>query len=79
MSLFTITGPDALASVTALFNFLSTPAGQDVVEDFRKVNSTALTWIKDLIGVVHQHTVDSNTPVEKSQDITKPIPPIGQA
>lgn len=44
-----------IAGITALFNFLSTPAGQNVVEDARKVNGSIIGWITDLIGVLHKH------------------------
>ncbi len=49
-ALISISGADPLASVTALFNFLTTPAGQGVVEDIRTVNKAILT---DLAGLIH--------------------------
>ncbi len=50
MAIISISGPDPLAAVTALFNFLTTPAGQSVVEDLRAVNKAIFT---DLAVLIH--------------------------
>lgn len=62
MGLITINAPDALASVTAMFQFLTTPSGQNVVEDFRALNKDVIGWIGDLIGVIHKHHADDIQP-----------------
>jgi hypothetical protein len=71
MGLITVNSPDALASVTALFQFLSTPSGQNVVEDFRKLNKDVIGWIGDLIGVIHKH--HQNEIPERSPEVIIPI------
>lgn len=39
--------------VTAIFAFLATPAGQNVVEDIRKVDASFVTLISGLVKKVH--------------------------
>lgn len=63
MAFISISGPDPLASVTALLNFFCTPAGQDVIEDLRKVNQVIVTKIGDMAGVVHSHAMALPAPV----------------
>lgn len=48
--------------VTAIFAFLATPAGQNVVEDIRKVDATFVTLIAGLVKKTH----DAPAPVVKS-------------
>lgn len=39
--------------ITAIFNFLATPAGQNVVEDIRKVDQAFINLISGLIKKIH--------------------------
>lgn len=39
--------------VTAFFNFCSTPVGQQILEDIRKVDQALFTKIADLFGNLH--------------------------
>lgn len=39
--------------VTAIFAFLATPAGQNVVEDIRKVDATFVTLVAGLVKKIH--------------------------
>lgn len=39
--------------ITAIFAFLATPAGQNVVEDIRKIDAAFITLISGLVKKVH--------------------------
>jgi len=66
-ALISISGPDPRASVTALFNFLTTPAGQAVVEDLRAVNKAIFT---DLAVLIHGNAMKN----QPAQLVAKPEP-----
>jgi hypothetical protein len=44
--------------ITAIFAFLATPAGQDVVQDIRKVNAEFAGLIAKLIQRIHDRRED---------------------
>lgn len=81
-SLFTVNAPDPLSGITAMFQFLATPAGQNVVEDFRVANKNIIGWIGDLIGVVRHHH-QSEVPAQAQPlivpAVTIPVIPVGPA
>lgn len=40
-------------AIAAVFQFLSSPAGQDVIQDFRKLDAQLASKLKDLFDKLH--------------------------